>query len=290
MQTYYAKTLVWAMMLFASQVGAQGGSQSDLVAALRSSKPQARASAFQQLSRMRGGLSAPGVADALASALEMENDLEESTFRGSNGTRGIADVYGEDYTEYVAQLATECAARCDLSNPRVALILAKSVDAESPVAARLARANGPALLSQFSGAANGPDMMAQVNALAWLANIAASSNALTSEQTEMIDSSLVRCVMRTCPDVVVFNALRSIGTIVGARPDLAPSRRLAFHNAVVASTSRGDEDTRFSAVEALAAFRDPSDLALLQHLRDTDTKRIGAAAAAASARIRPRAP
>ena len=119
MHINYARAIVVALVVLAVRVDAQSASPSELVAALRLSNPHSRATAFQQLSRMRDGLSAPGVADALlASALEMEVNLVEATLRASNGTRGIADVYGEDFTEYVGQLTSECASRCDLTNPQ----------------------------------------------------------------------------------------------------------------------------------------------------------------------------
>jgi hypothetical protein len=239
---------------------------------------------------MRGGLSAPGVPDALAAALEMETNLVDSIFRGSNGTQSVANVYGEDYTEYVNQLTSECSRRCDFSSPRVVVILARSVDNASAVAVRLAKANGPALLPLFVDQANGNSINDRADALGWIANIAARSDALTSEQTAMIDSSLIRCVLRTCPEVVVFDAVRSIGKIVDVRADLAPNRRLAFHRAVIAATSHPDKHTRWSAVEALGAFRDTSDLALLQKLAEAEPKNLGAAAASASARIRKRVP
>ena len=47
----------------------------------------------------------------------------------------------------------------------------------------------------------------------------------------------------------------------GGGGDLAPSRRLALHRAIVAATSRGHKLSRISAVETLGVFRDTNDRA-----------------------------
>jgi len=281
-----ARVVLAALFALASRVGAQAKTRSELLAALRSADPAARISAVQQLSRVPGGLSGPGAADALAAALEMNRNLVESTLRGSNDTLGIADVYGEDFAESTGEITAACVAHCDLRNPRVAVLLAESIDPEDPVARRLAKANGRALLSAFLSVANGDSIIERADALMWLANVAAFSGALTKQQTATLDTSLVRCVMQTCPDVVVFNAVRAVETIVRAKARLAPARRRAFHLAVVDATAHDDQATRIQAVETLATFRDTSDLALLDRLRETDTKAVANAAAKASAQIR----
>ena len=290
MKTNYLMAFLLGLAVFALPIEAQGRSQAELVVALRSSDPGTRASAFQALQAKPGGLSAPGVSNALADLLEKENQLIESTIRDSHGRLGIVDVYGEDYGEYVSQLASECATRCELRNPRVVLMLAETFPGESPEATHLAAMHGSLLLPIFLDKMSGQGIDRRRNALVWLGEIAVGSNTLSSQQTAMLDSSLVGCVTRTCLQVLVEEALSSIEAIVTRRADLSASRRTLYHRTVVAAMSSTSEDIRFGAVGALAAFRDSSDLALLERLRQRDTKLVGNAAAAASAKIRAHAP
>lgn len=273
-----------------SSADAQNRSTAQLVADLDSDNPGTRATAFQSLRNTQGGLSSPGVPAALARLVEKENALVEATLRNSGGKLGIADVFGEDFAEYVGSVATECAERCTLDDPRVALALSRALSGTNPLAARVAARQGPALLTAFLEDAynkGGMDsgVIQQDESLVWLGVIAVNSDVLSDRQTALIDSALVACIRRTCERGIDFEAVRSIGNIVDKRTGMAQTRRESLHAAVIVAIASSESTTRLAAVQALGNFRDARDLPLLERLRVND-RPVGAAAVAASAKIR----
>jgi hypothetical protein len=213
------------MMLIPSLIGSPVLGQSALVRALDSSDPLARAAAFGRLQSTSGGLEQPGIPEMLLKTLERENALMIDVLRQSNGEHGVSDKYGEDYSEYVGELADECFARCDRTNPRtLAALVGGAYNGGSKFVKNLVRVYGARLVPPLIEQAHSDVTAVRHQAVQTLGTLVAAG-AVPSADMQTVH----RTVVSATEDATVLvrqMAVRTLGEI-GDATDLPLLRRIA---------------------------------------------------------------
>ena len=266
------RLLIAAVSLARASASSQRGPSSQkLFVALRSSDPMTRAAALQTLRSTRGALSGRGVSVVLLETLQRENQLVARTWLESHGTEGIVDTYGEEYAEYVGQLADECLSHCDLSNPLAVIALGEAYTDMSPTFERLATKHGAVLLPGLIEASKASDDEMRRTAVGKIGIISAVSRDLSSSDRHAADSIIFLALVDRSDSYVAESAARAVGILADRGYAVSPERRTTFHRAIVALADSPDEDQRLSAIRSLAKFRDRTDLPLLQDISQRDT-------------------
>lgn len=112
----------------------------ELLLRLRAEPWTARADAYQRLRTDPVALSRTDVRRALVGLLERESRLIEAALRESSEQVGASRKYGEDYTEYVAQLGDAIDSFTDWSDSsQVCIVVRQAYDPGSQFAAEIAR-------------------------------------------------------------------------------------------------------------------------------------------------------
>ena len=111
-----------------------------LLAQMESQNWVERSKALEQIVKVPGALQQPVVRSVLLSRLDTENQIIRQTLRDSHDQRGVSDVYGEDYGEYVDALGDAVEAFVDWEDSATLRILAQQAfNEDSKFAERLAR-------------------------------------------------------------------------------------------------------------------------------------------------------
>src|ERR1700729_2711308 len=98
MKTRSYRGLGLVLLLFISCLAsAQNEPLDSLLSAFKSSDPDVRVDAFEQVKRNRGVLERSDVRAALMDLLDRENRLIHATLVESDGGEGVSIKYGEDY-------------------------------------------------------------------------------------------------------------------------------------------------------------------------------------------------
>lgn len=102
-----------------------------------------RWAAYEKIKDNQEATKRPDVRGALFNLLERENQVIHQTRVNSNGKLGVSDKYGEEYTEYYADLLGTVAKLADWHDRRQVCILAQgSYNPDSPFATQLAAEGG----------------------------------------------------------------------------------------------------------------------------------------------------
>lgn len=96
---------ILASLICRAQEDSAKPSQTKLLKQLRSNQWTDRAQAFDKLRSGSKAVSSHQVQEGLLDLLDREDRLIESTLRNSNEQVGASDKYGEEYSEYVGELA-----------------------------------------------------------------------------------------------------------------------------------------------------------------------------------------
>ena len=268
------RVLVGSMCLVPSAALCQRApSTQQLFSSLRSPDPMARASALEALHATRGALSRPGASAALLETLERENQLIARTWLESHGTEGVVDTYGEEYGEYVSQLAGDCFKHCDLRDPRAVIALGDAYPAENKEFEQLAARHGTTLLPRFLEATTSSDEEMRRIAVEKIAVVDAMSRTLSARERERADSIVLAGLADHTDSSDAFELALTVGTMAEGDVPLSTERRTVFHDALVALARSPDELQRIAAIRSLGKFRDRADLPLLLNISGTDTVR-----------------
>jgi HEAT repeat protein len=111
----------------------------DLIAQLHASNWERRSEAFEKLRGDRRALSRPVVHTALVALLDRENQLTEETLRESHELEGVSVRFGEEFSQYKADLGETVDTFTDWTDPwQVCVSTHTSYDPHSKFAGTLA--------------------------------------------------------------------------------------------------------------------------------------------------------
>lgn len=145
---------------------------SALLGDLSSPEWQKRASAYDAIKVDPKALQRPAVKSALISLLDRENQLIHKIWTESKGNVGVSEKFGEEYSEYVADLQDTVAQIADWHDARQLCILASGTyNPDSPFASKLATKGGAEAVPCLLGLAHSNDVPYRENALAVLVEI-----------------------------------------------------------------------------------------------------------------------
>jgi hypothetical protein len=234
----------------------RAGSLDALLSSLHAANWGERADAYEQLRASSAALARTDVRRSLLDLLERETQLIESTLRESRGAVGISAKYGEEYSEYLAELSETVDKFANWSDPRqVCIFVHESYDPESRFASKLA-ANGkmtsPCLLKMFRSDVG----IMRAKAASVLVQVVAVNNDLDAETTKSI-RDVISTALKDSDESVRADTVEALGRF--GKPDMIPAlQRVAEFDSAVSRT-KNTYWIRERALKAIASIRQRSD-------------------------------
>jgi hypothetical protein len=224
----------------------RAGSLDALLSSLHAANWGERADAYEQLRASSAALARTDVRRSLLDLLERETQLIESTLRESRGAVGISAKYGEEYSEYLAELSETVDKFANWSDPRqVCIFVHESYDPESKM-------TSPCLLKMFRSDVG----IMRAKAASVLVQVVAVNNDLDAETTKSI-RDVISTALKDSDESVRADTVEALGRF--GKPDMIPAlQRVAEFDSAVSRT-KNTYWIRERALKAIASIRQRSD-------------------------------
>jgi hypothetical protein len=138
--------IVAPLIIVAQQKPADNPSVDVLLEQLRSAKVSQRIDGYERLKGNKAVLERADVRRALLDLLDRENKLVESTLRESDGREGVSGKYGEEFSEYEAELVESVVAFLDWNDQRQVCIVVRAAGGWQSGLADIVASNGKAAM------------------------------------------------------------------------------------------------------------------------------------------------